>query len=181
MPLWDLLWYLIKFWMCKQIETDVPSLGDQIKSLKDVLHDLNISETLWVLRCKIALDVFYYFFQSDSSNCLIYIVIVLMQLVRYSEIIAIPKESRTIREHILLLAYEKMLSYRNDIEALRHERDISRFTHFPFICINFYRKVFFLSGISIYYPISTWFFGALSGWCDSKGPEILAFIAQLLA
>ncbi|KAI5071723.1 hypothetical protein GOP47_0013974 [Adiantum capillus-veneris] len=73
-----------------QIEAEVPSLEEQIKSLKYVLHDLNISETL------------------------------------YSELTSIPKESRTIREHILILAYEKMLKYQNDLQSTRHERDTSR-------------------------------------------------------
>ena len=90
-----------------------------------------------------------------------------MQLVRYSEIIAIPKESRTIREHILVLAYEKMLSYRNDIEALRHERDISRFTHFPYWYQPLLECVFSFWHLHTL-SYTNMVFGALSGWCDSE-------------
>ncbi|MCO5563031.1 hypothetical protein L7F22_016667 [Adiantum nelumboides] len=73
-----------------QIEAEVPSLEEQIKSLKSVLHDLNVSEAL------------------------------------YSELTAIPKESQTIREHIMILAYEKMLNCQNDLQSTRQERDVSR-------------------------------------------------------
>ncbi|KAH7283362.1 hypothetical protein KP509_34G003400 [Ceratopteris richardii] len=72
------------------IEEEVPSLEAQIASLKSVLHDLNVSESL------------------------------------YSELIAIPKESRTIREHLLVLVYEKMLKHRNDLQSIQQERDCSR-------------------------------------------------------
>ncbi|MCO5599709.1 hypothetical protein L7F22_053814 [Adiantum nelumboides] len=43
----------------------------------------------------------------------------------YSELTAIPKESRTIREHIMILAYEKMLKCQNDLQSTRQERDVS--------------------------------------------------------
>eukprot|EP01018_Ginkgo_biloba_P007917 Gb_35995 [translate_table: standard] len=70
------------------IDSEMPVLQEQLQSVKNVLNDLNVSDTL------------------------------------YSELMARPIESRTVREHILVLAYEK--TQKSRVNVLCQERYTSR-------------------------------------------------------
>ncbi|KAJ7522966.1 hypothetical protein O6H91_18G033100 [Diphasiastrum complanatum] len=72
------------------IESEVPGLVEQLKSIKDIFQDLNVSEPL------------------------------------YAELAAVPEEKRSLRDYILILAYESMQKFRKENEELRLERDTSR-------------------------------------------------------
>ncbi|KAJ7131779.1 hypothetical protein O6H91_08G056800 [Diphasiastrum complanatum] len=65
------------------IESEVPGLVEQLKLIKDIFQDLNVSEPL------------------------------------YAELAAVPEEKRSLRDYILILAYESMQKFRNENEELR--------------------------------------------------------------
>lgn len=59
------------------------------------------------------------------------------------ELKSIPEQRRTAREHILILAYEKFLRDREEIQELRISRDTSRsvLSNYLMMCAElYYRK-----------------------------------------
>jgi hypothetical protein len=46
--------------------------------------------------------------------------------VRYAELLAIPKEKRSVKAQLQILAYERMQNMKEEVASIRKERDTSR-------------------------------------------------------